>query len=94
MQTPQQGKAVDIRVRGLVQGVFFRATCADRAERLGVAGWVSNEPDGTVAGHFEGPAGAVEALVAWCRSGPPRARVDVVEVSEGQATGSTGFVAR
>lgn len=81
-------------MRGRVQGVFFRATCADEAERLGVSGWVANEPDGTVAGHFEGPAGAVEALVAWCRSGPPRARVDGVDVREAQPTGSTGFAAR
>lgn len=87
-------RAVEVTVRGRVQGVFFRATCADEARRLGVTGWVSNEPDGTVAGHFEGPEGPVEALVSWCRSGPPRARVDEVEVREAQPTGSTGFVAR
>lgn len=49
-----------MRVSGLVQGVFFRASCAEEARRLGVSGWVSNEPDGTVAGHFEGPATAVD----------------------------------
>jgi acylphosphatase len=87
-------KAVDVVVSGLVQGVFFRATCAREAERLGVAGWVSNEPDGTVAGHFEGPADAVEELVAWCRRGPRQARVDDVHVREAQATGSTGFATR
>ena len=83
-----------VRVTGRVQGVFFRVSCADRAEDLGVSGWVANEPDGSVAGHFEGPAGAVEALVAWCRSGPPRARVDDVEVRPAQPTGTTGFVTR
>lgn len=87
-------KAVDVVVSGLVQGVFFRASCAREAERLGVAGWVSNEPDGTVAGHFEGPADAVEELVAWCRRGPRQARVDDVRVREVQATGSTGFATR
>lgn len=87
-------RAVDVRVSGLVQGVFFRATCADQAERLGVSGWIGNEPDGTVAGHFEGPAEAVEALVAWCRSGPPRARVEAVQMSEAQVTGSAGFATR
>ncbi|HET8614066.1 MAG TPA: acylphosphatase [Actinomycetales bacterium] len=89
-----QTRAVEVKVSGRVQGVFFRATCADEAERLGVRGWVGNEPDGTVAGHFEGPTDAVEALIAWCRSGPPRARVEAVEMSEAQATGSTGFAAR
>jgi len=83
-----------VRVSGLVQGVFFRASCADQAHRLGVTGWVSNEPDGTVAGHFEGPADAVRQLVAWCRRGPRGARVADVRVSDAQATGSTGFATR
>jgi acylphosphatase len=87
-------KAVDVTVSGLVQGVFFRAACAEEADRLGVSGWVSNEPDGTVAGHFEGPATAVDELVAWCRHGPRQARVDDVRVSDAQPTGSTGFAAR
>lgn len=86
--------AVDVRVTGLVQGVFYRARCAEEAERLGVAGWVSNEPDGSVAGHFEGPPEAVDALVAWCREGSPRASVDRVEVTEVPAEGVTGFDAR
>jgi len=92
--TAEPERAVDVRVAGRVQGVFFRATCADEAERLGVRGWVGNEPDGSVAGHFEGPADAVDALVAWCRRGPRRASVDDVEVRPAQATGSTRFVTR
>lgn len=87
-------RAVDVRVTGRVQGVFYRARCAEEADRLGVAGWVSNEPDGSVAGHFEGPADAVDALVAWCREGSPRASVDRVEVTEAPAGGLTGFDAR
>jgi acylphosphatase len=92
--TAHQERAVDVRVSGRVQGVFFRATCADEARRLGVRGWVANQPDGSVAGHFEGPADAVEALVGWCRRGPRQARVDDVEVRSARATGVTGFVAR
>ena len=42
-------------VRGLVQGVFFRDTCRREAMGHDVVGWVSNEPDGTVHAHFEGP---------------------------------------
>lgn len=87
-------RAVDVRVTGRVQGVFFRATCRDEAARLGVTGWVSNEPDGSVAGHFEGGAEAIDALLDWCRSGPPRAAVSGVEVSEVASTGAGGFEAR
>lgn len=86
--------AVEVRIHGHVQGVFFRARTHQQAARLGVGGWVSNEPDGTVAGHFEGSDQAVAALVAWCRQGPPRAVVTGVEVTEVAETGATGFEVR
>jgi acylphosphatase len=73
-------RAVDVVVSGRVQGVFFRASCAEQAERLRVTGWVENRPDGTVAGHFEGTSPDVDALLDWCRSGPPRASVAEVVV--------------
>jgi acylphosphatase len=75
-------RAVDVVVHGSVQGVFFRASCAEEAERLGVNGWVANRSDGTVAAHFEGSPEAVEAMIAWCRGGPPRASVSAVSVDE------------
>jgi acylphosphatase len=84
-------KAVDVTVTGLVQGVFFRAQTQQQALRLGVAGWVRNEPDGSVAARFEGEPAAVEAMVAWCREGPSRARVDHVDVRSAEPTGTTGF---
>ena len=87
-------RAVDIRVTGLVQGVFFRAQCASEAGRLGVTGWVSNEYDGSVRGHFEGPPDAVDALVAWCHTGSPRASVDRVEVSDARPEGHARFETR
>jgi acylphosphatase len=86
--------AVRVRVTGRVQGVFFRARCAAEAARLGVTGWVSNEPDGSVSGHFEGARTAVDALVDWCRSGPPGARVETVETADARPQGGTGFQAR
>jgi len=67
-------------VRGRVQGVFFRGSTEEEAQARGVAGWVRNRADGSVEAVFEGPAGAVEALVDFCRAGPSFARVEVVEV--------------
>ena len=81
-------------VGGQVQGVFFRASCADAANALGVSGWVSNEPDGTVAAVFEGDEGAVEGMIAWCHEGPPRATVTRVDVREEEPAGETGFSTR
>jgi acylphosphatase len=85
-------RSVDVRITGQVQGVYFRASCADLARQLGVRGWVSNEPDGSVAGHFEGEAEALDALLAWCHVGPPRGRVSRVDVTEsaGDAAGASG----
>jgi len=78
-------------VHGRVQGVFFRDTVRRRAEQLGVAGWVSNRPDGTVEAAFEGPEEDVAVLVELCGRGPDRAEVDRTEVSEEQPKGDQGF---
>jgi len=83
--------AREVVVHGIVQGVFFRATCQDEAVRLGVAGWARNEPDGTVRAYFEGPTDAVAAMVDWCRHGPRHALVDRVDVAERSPAGLTGF---
>ena len=87
-------KAVDVTVTGRVQGVSFRAYAEDQARRLGVAGWVRNEPDGSVGAHFEGVPEAVDALVEWCRTGPRLARVDHVRVQEASVSGARSFDVR
>jgi acylphosphatase len=78
-------------VHGRVQGVGFRASCARRAAGTEVAGWVRNAGNGDVEAVFEGPGAAVDALVAWCREGPPWARVDGVEVVAEQTRGERSF---
>ena len=83
-----------IRVHGRVQGVFFRDSARREAERLGVAGWVANAPDGTVEGLFEGDSDAVDALVAWCGSGPPQAQVERVDTEDAEPRGLGGFEIR
>ncbi len=76
----KERKRAHVWISGHVQGVFFRAHTAERARQLGVAGFVRNLPDGRVEAVFEGDAPAVEKVVAWCHQGPPRARVESVEV--------------
>ena len=78
-------------VRGRVQGVFFRDTLRRQAESSAVAGWASNRDDGALEAVFEGEADSVEALVDFCRSGPSRARVEDIEVTDEDPEGLTGF---
>ncbi len=67
-------------VRGRVQGVWFRASTAERAKALGLRGVAENRPDGSVMVHAAGAPAALDALIAWLHEGPPTARVDAVEV--------------
>ena len=81
-------------VHGRAQGVFYRDSCVQEAARLGVSGWVVNEPDGTVRAHVEGDPDAVRELVEWCRTGPTRAVVQGVEVTDAAVEGLTSFEVR
>jgi acylphosphatase len=85
----------DVRCRvivsGRVQGVYYRDTCRATARQLGVRGWVSNRADGTVEVVAEGPREAVDALLAWCRVGPPRARVTGLQIVDETPSGESGF---
>jgi acylphosphatase len=83
-----------ITVRGRVQGVFFRDSTREQAQRHDLAGWVRNCGDGTVEVVVEGAPESVERLVAFCRDGPPRADVDEVEVHEEPPEGLQGFEVR
>jgi acylphosphatase len=87
-------KAVSVKVIGRVQGVSFRWYAAQEAQRLGVTGWIRNEPDESVAGHFEGDDESVDALVAWCRRGPSYAAVREVAVTDARPTGARSFDVR
>lgn len=69
-----------VRIYGRVQGVFFRNWTMARARALGVRGWVRNRLDGSVELVAYGEDEAVEALTAACRTGPPAAEVERIEV--------------
>ncbi len=66
-------------ISGKVQGVFYRASARQKAETLGLTGWVKNLPDGSVQLRATGPDGALAAMEAWCKVGPPGARVTEVQ---------------
>ena len=81
-------------VRGRVQGVFFRAETRDRARSLDLAGWIRNNPDGTVEAVFEGDRDRIDSMLDWCRSGPSLAHVDDVEVEWTEPRDEHGFATR
>ena len=62
-------------IKGRVQGVFFRMNTARAAHRFGVCGWVKNRRDQNVEAVFEGEADRVNAVLEWCNTGDPPARV-------------------
>ena len=80
-----------VRVRGRVQGVFFRESTRRAALEAGVAGYVRNMPDGSVEAAFEGAPDAVDRLLAFARTGPPDAEVDEVDVTDEPPEGLSGF---
>jgi acylphosphatase len=83
-----------VHVSGKVQGVYFRATTRDEAEKRGVDGWVRNLDDGRVEAVFEGAEDDVAELVEFCHEGPSAARVEDVSVSHEQPAGEDGFRVR
>jgi acylphosphatase len=76
-------------VSGKVQGVFFRASTRDQAQKLGLRGHAKNLPDGRVEVLAVGGDDAIDALERWLHEGPPMARVEGVvrEVATEQGIG-------
>lgn len=72
-------QAAMVRITGRVQGVGFRAWTRDEAERLGLTGWVRNDPDGSVLALIAGPAAGISQMLERFRHGPPGASVSGVE---------------
>jgi len=72
--------AREITVRGKVQGVFYRAWAKEKADTLGLFGWVMNMPDGSVGICIEGDEKAVQEMIDLCRQGPARARIDLLDI--------------
>jgi len=73
-------KRVHVVISGRVQGVWFRANTKDKAEQLGLHGWVRNTLDGKVEALFEGEEIALKEMIEWCHHGPPLAEVQDVKI--------------
>ena len=80
---------IAIRVHGKVHGVFFRASTKEKAQELGLTGFVQNEEDGTVYIEAEGNPSALKQLEQWTHEGPRMAKVEKVVVEEKE--GLAGF---
>jgi acylphosphatase len=84
-------KHFDITISGKVQGVFFRATSKEKADRMLVVGLARNEPNGDVYIEAEGTNDQLAHFLEWCNIGPDQARVDRVLVEESNVKGFSGF---
>ncbi len=84
-----------LMVAGRVQGVFFRDSTRQQAQRRGVRGWVRNTADGSVETWLEGAPEDVDAVQRWIREGgPSAASVDQVDATEEEPAGHDGFSVR
>jgi acylphosphatase len=83
-----------VYVSGEVQGVNFRGATQEKAEEIGLNGWVSNLQDGRVEAVFEGESETVRRMIEWCESGPSSANVEDVSVENEQPEGLSGFEVR
>ena len=72
-------------INGTVQGVYYRASAEQEAQRLGLSGWVRNRFSGEVEAVVCGPEDKIEAFIDWAHEGPPAAQVTRIEISSAAA---------
>ena len=77
-------KHINIQIYGQVQGIFFRASAKEQADKLGIVGFAQNQPDGSVYIEVEGEENKLDAFLKWCHNGPSLAQVEKVVVTEGK----------
>lgn len=75
-------KHLNIVVYGFVQGVFFRTTAKQEAEKVGIKVVAENKPDGSVYIEAEGEEKNLDQFIKWCHQGSDLAEVEKVEVHE------------
>jgi len=77
---------IHVLIYGRVQGVWFRASTKQKAEKLGITGWVRNTDDGNVEAIFEGFNKNIDEMISWCKVGPPLAKVENIKIEKQQPT--------
>lgn len=82
---------LNIKVYGLVQGVFFRTTAKEQADNLGITGFAQNDPDGSVYIEAEGEENNLNKFVRWCNKGPSMAQVEKVVVTKSKLRNFSNF---
>jgi acylphosphatase len=82
----EEDEGVHVLIQGRVQGVWFRASTKQKAEQLGLLGWVRNTADGHVEAVFEGNKQKIEEMIQWCHQGPPLSKVKNVQVTQQNPT--------
>ena len=92
--SPNDPRRTRALVSGRVQGVSFRDSTREKAQALGLSGWVRNLPDGSVEAVFEGGGDRVEEMLSWCEEGPPSARVRHVSAEDEEPGNLQGFEVR
>jgi acylphosphatase len=75
-------RTLQLRIRGRVQGVGYRAFLCGEGEARGITGWVRNRRDGSVEAELTGDTAALDALVDAARRGPPGGVVTAVEATD------------
>jgi acylphosphatase len=80
-----------VRIRGQVQGVWYRGWTVEEAARRGLSGWVRNRLDGSVEALFAGEESMIAEMIEACRQGPPMARVESVVSEPAAEAAPSGF---
>lgn len=83
-----------LHIFGKVQGVSYRYSASQQAEKLGLVGFVMNREDGSVYAEAEGPMDALADFVEWCEDGPELAKVTELKCIEEPALGYAKFEIR
>lgn len=80
-----------LHILGKVQGVYYRKSAKEKADELGITGYVMNMPDGSVYAEAEGEESAVSKFIAWCRIGPAAAKVTEIKAETAERTDFPDF---
>lgn len=84
-------KHLNITIKGIVQGVHFRASAKAVADQLGIRGIVKNQPDGSVFIEAEGEPVLLDMFLDFCKEGPEYGQVDSIETNEGELKNYRNF---